>query len=285
MKRSLFILLLGLIVYVLLMGHFTSYLQQRPVVEKLGYNPSAHVLKFLSADQGIFLGNSLVMKVLFYYGGLVEARNNQIVLPIDYDGMLTTLNTATLLDPYNMDAYYFAQAILTWDADRLEGVNSLLEHGAAHRDWDFYLPYFLGFNYSYFLGNAKKAAPFYQQAADLTGYDLFARLAGRYMYEAGQTELAISYLKTMIPSAHSETVKQSLLIRLKAFEAVLLIESARDAYVARSGEQPVLLEDLIEDGFLLKLPVDPYGGDFYLDEQGRVKTTSLFTYKLKREQQ
>ena len=282
MKRSAAVFLLSLVVYVFLMIPFAGYLKDRPVVEKLGYIPSSHVLKLISADQKAFMGSNLVMKVLFYYGGLLEARKNKIELPINYDGMIYSLKTATQLDPYNMDAYYFAQAILASDEKRLPDVNSILEHGLLYRGWDFYLPFFLGFNNAYFLGDAKAAAPYYQRAADLTGYDLFTRLAGRYMYESGQTDLAIMYLRTMIKSSRSEAVTETLKTRLIAFEAVREIELARDAYNVQKGLMPHSLEDLVAAGVLASIPTDPYGGKFYLDENSQVKTSSMFSYKLHR---
>ncbi len=61
-----------------------------------------------------------------------------------------------------MDAYYFAQAVLVWDVGQVRLANELLEYGMRYRTWDYLLPFFAGFNYSYFLKDNEKAAQYYR---------------------------------------------------------------------------------------------------------------------------
>ena len=156
MSRSWGMAVILLFLYVFLLIPFTSYLRHKPIVEKLGYTPHAELLRLFSADQKQFLAAGLTMKVLVYFGSLVDVNRNKIVIPPDYFGMYKTMDTAVKLDPYNMDSYYFTQAILVWDLKKVKEANELLEYGARYRDWDFYLPFFLGFNYAYFLKDYEK---------------------------------------------------------------------------------------------------------------------------------
>jgi competence protein ComGC len=119
------------------------------------------------------------------------------------------------------------------------------------------------------------------QTAKLTGEPMFAKLAGRYMHEAGQTELAITYLSTMEKSAKNAVIKKTYSIRLQALQAVRSIESARDAYRQDSGRLPASVEELMRAGYLKKLPADPYGGRFYIELDGKVNTTSKFAFMIK----
>ena len=262
--------------YVLLLGPFTAYMSHKPIEQKLGYAPSAQVIRPLSAGMKELAGASLVMKVLMYFGGITD-DNIKLVRPeVDVEGMSRMLQGATTLDPYNMDVYYFSQAFLAWDARKLAVANAMLDKGMEYRTWDWYLPFFAGFNHAYFLKDYNKAAVYFKRAADLTGDRLFVGLAGRYMQQSGQTELAISYLKGMVLTARGELAKKTYTTRLRAFERVLEIEKARDRFVADEGRLPKDIDELLRRGILLERPVDPYGGQFYFLADGKVTTTSRF---------
>ncbi|HSA79088.1 MAG TPA: hypothetical protein VLG72_09550, partial [Nitrospirota bacterium] len=124
----------------------------------------------------------------------------------------------------------------------------------------------------------ENAAKYYKRVGELVGTDLPINLAGRYMYESGKTDMAISYLDEMIRGAGNEAVKNSLQTRLKAFQAVKIIEQAKEKFHGKFHMDPVSIEELLAKGYLKELPVDPYGGTFYIDKQGMVRSTSKFAY-------
>lgn len=264
--------------YILLVIPFTAYMRNKPFVEKLGYVPQAEVLKFVSADQKLLVADSLVMKTLFYFGSLVEKSSAKLEIPPDYFSIFRTIETAIRVNPYNIDAYYFAQAILVWDAKRIREANSLLEYGLKYRKWDYQLPFYLGFNYAYFLKDYQAAARYYKLAGELSGEPLFVNLAGRYMYEAGRTDLALIYLTAMEKSARNPAIRKTYKVRIAALLQVKAIEGAMAAYQGRFGTPSKSIDDLLRMGFLSKRPVDPYGGTFYIDEKGQVRATSKFAF-------
>lgn len=280
LTSSFLLFLSGLLFYGLLIMPFTTYMRNKPIEEKLGYVPSIKLLKPLSADQKELVGASLVIKVLMYYGGLLnDAKAGQLFsMPPDLQGMSRLLHGAVRLDPYNMDAYYFAQGFLTWDARQFKVANDLLEYGMGYRTWDWQLPFFAGFNSAYFLKDYVKAAEYYKRAGDLSGQDLHRSLAGRYMQEAGQTDLAILYLAAMEKGERNPAMKKSYQIRLQAFQEVRRIELARDRFKAERNVLPISVEQLQQAGYLQPAPVDPYGGRFYLEPSGKVATTSKYAF-------
>ncbi len=278
------LLALLLACYLAVMLPFTSYLKHKPVVEKLGYVPEPSVLRVLAADQQRFTAAALVMKVIAYFGTLVEQAQNRVYIPPEFPGMQSTLETAVRLDPYNMDAYYFAQAIMVWDARQVKATTDLLEYGMQYRSWDFYLPYFAGFNYAYFLKDYANAARQYQRVAELTGDSLIIKLTGRYLYESGRTDLAIAYLSAMVKSTSNEAVRQTLETRLQAFQEVRKIEEASQRFTGRFRRLPRSLDELLQRGYLKAVPVDPYGGTYYIDAQGKVGSTSKFAFKVRPKQ-
>ena len=273
------LLVTGLLTYGLLLAPFTAYLRNKPIEEKLGFVPSITLIRALSADHKEFVGASLVMKVMMYFGGAVGRSEGAVIaMPPDLQGMSRLLHGAVQLDPYNMDAYYFAQGFLPWEAGQAKVANDLLEYGMKYRTWDWYLPFFAGFNNAYFLKDYAKAAEHYQRAAELSGQPLFKSLAGRYMQESGGTELAIAYLSTMERGEMNPTLKKSYRVRITAFRELLRIEQARDLYRERNGVAPTSVEQLVRAGLLKPPPVDPYGGRFYLESDGKVKSTSKFAF-------
>lgn len=282
-RFPLILLIVGLLLYSLLILPFTSYMCNKPIEEKLGYVPSIKLIKPLSADQKELVGASLVMKVLMYYGGAIgNAQQGKIITESpDLQGMSRILHGAVQLDPYNMDAYYFAQGFLTWDARQIKVANDLLDYGIRYRTWDWQLPYFAGFNHAFFLKEYGKAAEYYKKAALMSGSALHVNLAGRYMQESGQTALAVAYLTGMVRTATNQAVRQSYEVRLKAFQTVQQIEDAREQFKQERGVLPASVEQLHQTGYLKVMPLDPYGGRFYLEPTGKVSTTSKFAFATK----
>lgn len=276
MKRRVGFLIALLLAYAVLIGPFSAQMRQRPFLEKLGYIPEPTVLRIAAADQKELVAAGLIFRALMYYGGLAESAKEQVAIGPDFSGIERTLVAATRLDPYNMDAYYFGQATLVWDLRHFTEANALLDYGMHHRTWDFYLPFFAGFNAAYFLKDFESAARYYRRAGDLTGSDLFMKLAGRYLHETGATEQAIAYLTMMVQSTSNEAIRASLATRLEAFKRVRIIELARDHFHQTTGNLPKGLDELLKGGFLTSLPSDPYGGTFFIAADGLVRSTSGF---------
>lgn len=269
----------AVIAYVLLIQPFASSMGAKPFAVKLGVIPRPEAIKIGAADHKQSVAAYLVFKVMVYFGTLVEKAENKIEIPPDYPAMSRILHSSVKLDPYNMDAYYFAQAILVWDVKQIKLANELLEYGMKYRTWDFYLPFFAGFNNAYFLKDYERAAQYYKRAGELTGDELHVNLAGRYMYEAGRTDLAIAYLSAMVKSAKNDAIRKSFNKRLEALKEVRRIQKAKQEYFNKTGKLPASVEELVKKAFILPLPRDPYGGTFYFDDKGEVRSTSNFASK------
>jgi tetratricopeptide (TPR) repeat protein len=268
-----------MIAYGAVLGPFTAYMKHKPIEEKLGYVPSVNLLRYISADHKELVAAALLMKAIMYFGGLMEAQfTNVIVKDPDYQAMSNIIHSALKLDPYNMDGYYFAQSFLVWEVKQYEIANKLLDYGMKYRTWDWYLPFFAGFNNAFFLKDYKKAADYYKRAGELSGEELSSSLAGRYMQQSGQTDLALVYLSMLEKGEKNQAVKKNYQIRLAAFKEVRRIELARDRYLESRGGLPATIEQLVTTGFLSPVPIDPYGGQFYLEPDGKVATTSKFAF-------
>jgi tetratricopeptide (TPR) repeat protein len=153
----------------------------------------------------------------------------------------------------------------------------------SYRSWDWHLPFFYGFNQFYFLKKPEEAAIYLSKAYQLNPKNEFLpTLIARLYYQADETEVAIDFLEEMIRNSKSEKLRKWMSIRLQAFRIVAFLEDATVRYQERYKRRPRKLQALVAGGILKAIPPDPYGGEFYLDDQGRVSTTSNFAYEQKK---
>ena len=82
----------------------------------------------------------------------------------------------------------------------------------------------------------------------------------------------------MQKNARKDSIRQSFQLRLQALKEVQRVEIALKRYLETHGQPADTLQTLLDSGFLVSAPVDPYGGTFYIDEAGRVRTTSKFAF-------
>lgn len=276
MKRLVFPALI--ISYVAVILPFTAHLRARPIAVKLGRMPEAEVIRLVAGEHRYLISEYAVTKVLFYFGTLLERQKNNVTATPEYYGMFKTLETAVKLDPYNVDAYYFTQAAFTWEVGRAADVNRVLLYGMKYRTWDWYLPFFAGFNSAYFLKDYKSAAVYMKKAAELSGNPLFTTLAARYFYEARQNDFAIAFIDAMEKGARDKKVKEIYALRKKALIAIKALNDGVRLYQSAHGSCPRSLADLVSTGLIARIPEDPYGGEFYLDDGCMVRTTSKLAF-------
>jgi len=271
MKRLL-CLVVGLLLLVPSLLSLTALRKAAPPPERLGVKPSFEATYFTSLEYRYLLSELLFYDAVFYYGSMLERPKERP----DYWMIAKYIDSATRLNAYNIDAYYFGQAVLTWDAGMAKDMNVILERGAQRRTWDFYLPFFLGFNYAYFLQDYQKAAHYMELSAKLNPRMTFLpNYVGRLYYEANKTEQAIQYLKVIYEGTFNQAVRKGLLMRISALESIQFLEGAVQKFEKQTGHPPAELNELVRAGILKKLPPDPYGGTFYYDRSdGRIKTTS-----------
>lgn len=272
------VFLFSLAVLIAVESRTTKLMSGRSLEEKLGYIPSKEILKISALDHKALIGDWLSFRVITYYGGKIDPALAGKTRDIEFPNMYRFMDAATYLDPYNIDAYYFTEAAFTWGLGRIKEVNKILERGLESRQWDSMIPFFMGFNYFYFLKDYKNASIYMKIASERAKNPLFANLTARFLYESEETGLAIEFLKIMIGEIHNEAMKRELMIRLKALEAVKYLEDGLIAFKKRYSRAPKDIEELLNSGIIERIPEDPYGGRFYIDNTGKVRSTSKFAF-------
>lgn len=265
-----------LVAYGLLIMPFARHMKSRPVAVRLGYMPHSSVLKLALGDYKQLLAQHSVVRVLFYFGTLIDPDKRNIKDKPEFFHMFTTLQHAVRLDPYNLDAYYFTQAAFTWELRKIKEVNDILDYGMTYRTWDAQLPFYAGMNAAYFLKDYTAASRYMKMAAERSGDPLYTNLAARYLYESGQTKVGLAFIELMGKNVLDPRIKKLYRMRREALQQVDQIEQALQNYRKDHARLPEKLESLVTAGYLAKPPNDPYGGRFYLTPEGFVRSTSKF---------
>lgn len=277
MRRALPVILLILLLPFHIFGlqAVTREWKSLPKGEDTAYVIPSPILKITALEYKGLASDLMFLRSIVFFGSTLERGKTSAVKESEWGWIYNTLNASTDLDPYFFDPYYFGQAQLTWGVNMIRETNQLLGKGTRYRDWDWMLPFFIGFNHFYFLHENDKASEYLMEASKRPdAYPMLASLATRLAYKGKRTENAIMFIEQMFREEKDESVRKEFETRLEALKGILLLESAVNVYKDRFGIAPFSLNDLITAGIIAQLPEDPYGGEFYIDTDGNIKTTS-----------
>lgn len=246
-----------------------------PKGEEASYVLPAPLLKITALEFDSLASDFTFLQAMVFMGSTFERKERPRVKEWEWRWLHDTLNASTDLDPYFLDPYYFGEANLTWEGNMIREANKLLEKGSKYRDWDWMLPFFIGFNHFYFLQENDRASEYLMEASKRPDASpMFASLATRLAYKGNRTENAIIFLRQLLKDTTDERLKKEYETRLTALEKILFLEKAVTVYNERFEKAPSKLDDLVTAGIIRTVPEDPYGGKFYIDTEGSIKTTS-----------
>lgn len=240
--------------------------------EGLGLVMPSQVARIVALEfKGLF-ADVIFSRTMTYYGGRLIGKEKPT--EEEWDWIYKNIDAATDLDNYFLDPYYFGAMNFAWGG-KVKEANLLLEKAFRYRDWDWTIPFYLGFNYFYFLHDNEKAAFYLMEASKRPGaWPMIPSLAVRLAYPGKKTENAIIFLQEIIMRTEDEKTRMSYQERLAALKGILFLERAVTAYQDRFGRRPERLDDMITKNVIREIPKDPYGGEFYIDKDGSIKTTS-----------
>jgi hypothetical protein len=273
LQRLIVTIIVLIIGYALIFPSFEKY--RYPVKEEQarGLILPPPVVKLLALEFKTITADFLFARASQYYGG--RSLRPVAWTKSDYVWLYNNFLVITELDPYFEDPYYFSNAIFTWSVGAVNDADKLLEQGMNARTWDWQLPFYLGFNKFYFLHDDKGGADDLLIAAKRPGaWDGLPMLAARLYSNAGRTENAIDFLEIFSRTENDVKIKVNYEIRIDALRSILEIENAVSRYKYKKKKVPKDIHALVKSGILAEVPKDPYGGKFYLDKDGSVKTTS-----------
>ena len=252
---------------------FTKYRKNLLNISPINYFIPSKVTSLVSLDFKGIVSDFLFLKVSTYLGDKVIKKEsldkNQAAFIYQAADIITDL------DPWFWDAYLMADMVLAWDFKRIDLANKLLLKAKKYRTWDFKIPYYLGFNYFYFLHDNENGSKYLMEASKLPGSPKYLpALATRLSVYQNNYGPAIVFLTDLLKSTHASSSVITLQKRLKTLIILENLEKLVDKYEKLNKSLPTDLFDLVKKGFIDRIPDDPYGGKFILLPNKRVFTTS-----------
>ncbi len=163
----------------------------------------------------------------------------------EYEWIYHALDVVTTLDPQYAYAYYAGGVILGDLANRPDLSNRLLERGVKANPDEWNIPFLLGYNHYFLLGDPAKGAQYIMQAASLPGGPSYLPgLATRMAAEAGSPETALAFLEVRLRETQDPEMREFLAKRMK--EVIIerdlrILESAVEAYRTQHQNLPATL--------------------------------------------
>ena len=219
------------------------------------------------------VSNYLFLNVLTFLGEKLLSGDQSE--NIEWGKIYSALDLITDLDPRAYDPYVLAQTTLPWEASMVDETNLLLLKAVKANPQNYRIYLFLWFNYFYFLEENEKAAFYLEKASKAPGAPkYYATLSARMHLYEGNILKGIIFLEELLKETYDPNRKKFLQNRLDALKKINFLEQKIKEFRTIYHIFPANLNMLIEKGLIENIPSDPYGGYFYIMDNGRVYTTS-----------
>ncbi len=258
----------------LLAGAAVLAARRLPVPEERPYDvavvPTAGTLRWLFPSHPTLAANLYWIRTVQYIG---EARTRER----GWGKLLPLADLVTDLDPRHGYAYQVASTILS-AVGRIDESNRILEKGMRNVPDRYILPYHRAFNAFYYQNDFETAGRFAEIAASTPGAPEHLRQNVLAYYVKGKrADLAVTYLEHAREAARDEESRKAIggqLEQARFERAAVQVDDAIAHYRVVRGLGPWCTYQLVAEGFLRELPADPSGGDWYLGDDGRARSTA-----------
>ncbi len=184
---------------------------------------------------------------------------------------------AAWFNPAHEDNYYIAAAILPWYGE-LEAAQFILRRASEARPHDWLPAFYYGFNEYHFRKNPIEGAEWLRIAARHAQDEMeqiqLQQMAANWVVKAEDLELSIRLQRAMARETRHKSFSQFLERRAARLENTLLIERAVKRYRDLNGRYPSRLEDLLDARLLDRIPRDPFGMHYVVDNNGGVRAVT-----------
>ena len=185
----------------------------------------------------------------------------------DWDALARLMMQSNALDPYFRSTYMLAHGVLSWRGGKYKETVTILERSKDHLPWDYLPGFLLGFNYFYFLKDNLTASRVLMETSEIPGAPVeLATLASRLAAEAGQIDIAITFLTAVREKTEDEEAKERIAIRIQALQGLKVLENAIKRFQSQFARMPHDLQELVTDSILPALPENPYHRPYTFNE-------------------
>jgi len=235
------------------------------------YLPNGRALKALSFGSNNFLADLLWFKTISYFGKHYASDKN-------YQWLSHMCDLVTDLDSNKRFVYEFCGTMLSWEANAPESAIKIFSKAINSFEDNWRLLYLRGFTYMYFLKDAEAAKNDFVAASKRPNADsIVARLAAKKFIDTNDPQTAIDFLTDILKQTKDPTQSKALEKRLREARYELdfeTLEKAVEIFKGKNGRLPLQLQELVTQGIIGELKRDPFGGQYFLDTNGKIASTS-----------
>ena len=246
-------------------------------IQRFAFLPQPEVLKIVSLGYQSIVADFIWLQA-------IQAMSEKRLSEEAGRWIYRALDVVTTLDPQFVRAYEAGGLALCTLVVLPEESNALLEKGMKHNPQVWQLPFILGINYYFELGDDAKAGEYIAKAASLPGAPAYlSGLAARLYVSAKAPQNAVELLASLYEHAADGDARQVLEQRLKQAiveRDIQVLEAAIGRYRDRFSYPPDQLGDLVAQGVLRVLPGDPFGGEYLYDPYIQVVSSSSVKERL-----
>jgi tetratricopeptide (TPR) repeat protein len=245
-------------------------------VSEMAYFPSGRFVSESSIEFQSLAADLIWLRGIQYYGyHLMSDRK--------YEWLGHVFDILTSLDPGFIGAYHFGGITLAWDAGKPHEAVDFLIKGMKANPMSWQIPFDAGFICYMLLHDYGRASTFFDVASKMpNAWFILARWAAIAKSKSGDYQTAREMWLDILKGTENRKLKELVVRQLtnlkfeetiaRLQEAVRKFQEDRKRLPADSEEYP-FFNELLDAGYIERIPEEPFGGRFYLKD-GKVLTTT-----------
>jgi hypothetical protein len=250
-------------------------LRERAIAE-MAFFPSGRFVSESSIEFQSLAADLIWLRGIQYYGyHLMSDRK--------YEWLGHVFDILTSLDPGFIGAYHFGGITLAWDAGKPHEAIDFLIKGMRANPMSWQIPFDAGFICYMLLHDYGRASVFFEVASKMPNtWFILARWAAIAKSKSGDYQTAREMWLDILKGTENRALKALVVRQLKnlAFEeTIALLQQAVQKFQEDKKRMPADTEgypfynELLDAGYIERVPEEPFGGRFYLKD-GKVLTTT-----------
>jgi len=234
-------------------------------VNRRVFVPSPEATKVAALGWGMVTADLLWVRAVLLFVDFLDAEDEE-----DAVWTRTVIKTVGVLDPHWRTPFFYGGGMLRLLND-LEGSDEIFSDGMKAFPADAYFPFSLAMNAYLFHQDLEQAVRYLDQASKMENAPKWYRsAAAEFLNRSGQRKTALLYLKEQIALANSDRERMVLENKYKALlydQVIDVLDGHQDKWEAHNGRK---LRQVTE---MSALPPDPLGGEWFLDPDGRIRSS------------
>jgi len=239
------------------------------------YIPSGKFLKYATFGYSSLLADLIYIWSIQYY-------SDPSILD-RFESLDHTFSIIAELDPHYLDPYEIGAIIAVYDAKDLETAFKILDRGLEKNPDQWIFPYQAGHYAQMKKKDHKLAQKYYRETMKIEGApDAVKRLYADTAYKLADLQTSWKSWLKIYQKAKDERIRKiasNHLYQVKVAADIQMIKEALRKFKEKYSRNPLDLTQLVQAGFLTKIPKDLDGKDYLYDSQTEDVKASIQWWK------